>query len=162
MFDAVQVTRHDGFRVEHLTGAGGYKETSLTVRLGGDVKAIHRLPPELLHDPQASPMTRYVHERLLLQLLGSITDCMNNGVPIANLIEHIATAFQTGEFPIGLQLRDAELIDIRCDSDDDDQFQRHYRLADGRYMIWTENVYIEILTAEAYADLLLDEAANDS
>lgn len=148
---ATGLHRCDGFSVTSADGIVG--QLAISLQLGGKRRALARIDNAVM--PQGSNGNVTEQQRdLACELLGYVCGCLNNGYNPYALLNEVCRLFREGDLPIGLSIADAVLIDIR---DDVDGRQRHYRLSDGRVLIWTERLYIELLSAADYASLLREE-----
>lgn len=152
--DAAKLHRRDGYRVASFAGAGGAEEIGIELRLQDRRAAMVRL--EVSRTPQ-TPVEEG-QQLLRSRMLKSIVDCLNGGVDPSAMLRTLSEHFEIGAMPIGFSPRDARLIDIRVD--DVAEWQWHYELPDDRYMIWSDGVYIEVLSAAEYLQFLQDEQDN--
>jgi hypothetical protein len=148
---ATGLHRCDGFSVTSADGIVG--QLAIALQLGGKRRALARIDNAVM--PRGANDNVVEQQRdLACELLGYVCGCLNNGYNPYALLNEVCRLFREGDLPVGLSIADAVLIDIR---DDVDGRQRHYRLHDGRVLIWTERLYVELLSADDYAALLREE-----
>jgi hypothetical protein len=150
-FNAIGLHRDDGFRACQPDGVG--KDFAIKLTLGRRMAALARFTGLPRH---RIPSVQMAQEEAATHLLGHVADCLNHGFNPAVMLQQVLDAFRNGELPVGMHLTGAELIDIR---EDDEGYQRHYRLQDGRVLIWHEGIYTEILAADTYAEMEREEDA---